>query len=158
MAQARSRPQMERLKFPLTARQVEALDSMLEELFRAQRRPAGTTSASETTLLGRGTGSGDGPIEEITLGANLDIVGTELQVDFSSIVVPDELTDLTDILLTALATGDLLQWDGTDWINITVANLMFDAPRWELLSTGDPTFPEIVFAGGEPVYVFNLTP
>lgn len=45
MSRPRSRPQMDRLAFPLDARQVEALDNMLEELFKAQRKALPTTAA-----------------------------------------------------------------------------------------------------------------
>lgn len=118
----KKRPQMERLKYPLTPRQVEALDNMLEQLFRASKRTS-SVSLSEGTLAGRGSASGDGPPEEITLGSNLSIVGTELQIDASGLV-------------SALVT----------------------AGRWEVLTDGAPYATELVFAGGEAIYVFNPTP
>jgi len=37
----RSRPQSDRLRWPLTARQVEALDDMLEELYKSMRKSRG---------------------------------------------------------------------------------------------------------------------
>ena len=36
------------------------------------------------------------------------------------------LTDLSDISLTGVASGDMLKWDGSDWINRTAANVRTD--------------------------------
>lgn len=148
-----NRPQMERLTFPLTARQVEALDNMLEQLFRVSKR-TDSIALSQGTLAGRGSASGTGSIEKITLGTNLSIVANELRVNLTG---HDQISELTDVLLTSLTVGDLLQWNGTKWINITVNTLFFNSglgPKWDLLTTGDPD-PEMVFAVGEVVWVFQ---
>lgn len=66
----RLRPQQRRIKWPLTANQVEAIDEMLETLFRAVRNleSSSTSSSSSATASSQGTtfimlgdsGGGDG--------------------------------------------------------------------------------------------------
>lgn len=111
-----NRPQMQRLKWPLTASQVEALDDMLEQLFKVQKRPTGVT-LPEDTLGGRGPSSGSGSIEPITLGARLSIVGSELQVE--SELEPQMLT--RTIALTIDGAGSTITTGVKGYLRLPVA-------------------------------------
>ena len=55
----------------------------------------------------------------LTEGEKLDI--TTRLTDLEAVVVPSELSDMTDVDLTTdpPASGDLLQYDGTDWVPYT---------------------------------------
>ncbi|MFA5670783.1 MAG: hypothetical protein WC967_16235, partial [Balneolaceae bacterium] len=40
--------------------------------------------------------------------------------------IPDELSELTDVTLSGLATDDVLVWNGTKWVNITAPTIPTD--------------------------------
>jgi len=56
-------------------------------------------------------------------GDPLDVVRINAAGDELEFAPPDasgatQLSDLTDVDLTGIATGDMLQWDGTNWVNV----------------------------------------
>jgi hypothetical protein len=59
------------------------------------------------------------------------------------------LDDLTDVTITSVASGDRLRYNGTAWVNSTLA--------WVPLTNGDATTPELIFAGGD-VVMTEVTP
>lgn len=58
---------------------------------------------------------------------------------------PVALDDLSDVVITAAATGQRLRFNGTNWVNV--------ATIWQPLTNGDTTTPELIFAAGDVVMV-----
>src|SRR5690349_3750331 len=62
------------------------------------------------------------------------------------------LDDLSDVVITAAATNDLLQFDGTNWVDvakIAYGNLPSGDGTWDIGSTKRTTFPQAwTFGGG----------
>lgn len=57
-----------------------------------------------------------------------------------------DLDDLTDVVITSPATGQILKYNGTNWVN--------SAPGvWAPLTNGDTTSPELIFALGDVIMV-----
>jgi hypothetical protein len=52
-----------------------------------------------------------------------------------------DLDDLTDVVITAPAEGDMLRFDGTEWVNTP--------GRWEPVTTNPGGGPELVWDGDE---------
>jgi hypothetical protein len=69
--------------------------------------------SAASKLLGRGSASGAGDPEEITVCTGLTMTGTTLTASASA----PALDDLTDVAITSPATDDVLQYDGTGWVN-----------------------------------------
>lgn len=70
-----------------------------------------TISADAVAVVGGATGLAGG-------GATVDQVNTAITAALAALTIPDEIADLDDFSGTP-ATGDLLQWDGTDWVPYT---------------------------------------
>ena len=70
-----------------------------------------TISSEAIAVVGGATGLAGG-------GATVDQVNTAITAAITALTIPDELADLDDFSGTP-ATGDLLQWDGTDWVPYT---------------------------------------
>jgi hypothetical protein len=73
-----------------------------------------TAATAANRLLGRGSTSGAGDFEPITLGSNLTMIGTVLSAAGGGV---DALDDLTDVVIATPATDDVLQYDGAEWVN-----------------------------------------
>lgn len=69
--------------------------------------------SAASRLLGRGSAAGAGDVEELTIGAGLTLTGTDLTASASA----PALTDLTDVTLTAPATGSVLIKSAGDWVD-----------------------------------------
>jgi hypothetical protein len=76
---------------------------------------AGLTMAA-ARLLGRNT-AGTGAAEEIVLGTNLSFSGTTLNATGGG---ASNLDSLTDVTITTPATNQVLQYNGSQWINAAV--------------------------------------
>lgn len=74
-----------------------------------------TAATQAARLLLRGSASGGGDWQEGTIGAGLAIVGTELRATAAA----PALDDVTDVALSTLAAGQVLTWNGANWVNQT---------------------------------------
>lgn len=130
---------LQSLKYPLTAHQVEVLNSMLEVLFREFRR--GETTAE--TLVG---------VLDVEQGGTGKASFTPYTLVAGGITSTEQLQSLSDTgtlgqILTSQGPGTLPIWD--------------DAPEtgqtgeWSVLTDGDVDDPELIFAGGDVIMVFT---
>ncbi len=74
------------------------------------------------------------------------------------------LSDLTDFAITSAANGDLLRFNGTDWVNITTATLNATLDHGALLGLTDDDHSQYIrvdgtraFTGNQSIGGFNLT-
>lgn len=74
------------------------------------------TAASK--LVGRGSAAGAGDFEEITLGSGLTMTGTTLSASASA----PALNDVTDVSISGAAAGQVLVYDGDEWLNKSLAD------------------------------------
>lgn len=65
-------------------------------------------------LLGRGSAGGAGDWEAISLGTNLSFSGTTLNASGGG---GGALDDLSDVAITTPATGQVLKYNGSAWVN-----------------------------------------
>lgn len=161
------------LQYPLTAHQVESLNSMLESLFKKSN----SASSSELTgILGVDKG-GSGRATAIpysviiggitTTGQHQSVsdVGTAGQILTSN--GPDNppsweddpvpvatLDDLTDVEITAPQDGDILVYRPNDsdpdlWVNEQPTPDPFI--EWSVLTDGNVASPQLIFAGGDVI-------
>lgn len=187
------------LMWPWTAHQVEALNDMLELLFR--RISDASTITGILPVLHGGTGLAEFEPYQVVVGGTdtteplqqVEGVGDATQVLTSNGagVVPTwedvaanlELDDLTDVVITPpIFEGDIISWDDTNnwWANrpfpVVILNDLEDVEiisptpddvltydnalgqwvdrrtrQWSVLTNGDVTTPELIFAGGDVV-------
>jgi hypothetical protein len=70
-----------------------------------------TISSEAIAVVGGATGLAGG-------GATVGEVDAAISAAIAALTIPDEIADLDDFSGTP-STGDLLQWDGTDWVPYT---------------------------------------
>lgn len=118
MANQKPRPQFDRLSYPLGARQVESLDSMLEYLFKEQKRMRSLLGASDadavSSLAGLSDVSVPSPTDNYVLTFNSSTGLWEAEAPASGTVALD---DLTDVVITSAKREDTLVYNGTNWVN-----------------------------------------
>lgn len=80
-----------------------------------------TAATAANRLLGRGSAGGAGDFQEIALGAGLSMSGNTLSATGGG--GAGALDDLTDTIITTPAADDVLQYNGSEWINQPAENL-----------------------------------
>lgn len=103
----------------------------------ASSTPATLTAYATTTITGTLTVS-SATTSQFTGGIN--VTGGCVSVDGSCIGGATVLTDLTDVSATSSASGDLLQYDGTVWRNVSPASLGIGAIAYSDLSDTPSTY------------------
>ena len=81
----------------------------------------GIVSTDTLTLTGTGTLNGLDSIDatgEATLESTLDIAGDVTGTGLSAVVIADNAVDGTDIALGSDAQGDIMYYNGTDWVRL----------------------------------------
>lgn len=159
------------LQFPLTAHQVEVLNSMLETLFREFRRGDPLTSGTGVLPVANGgtgrataipysvivggittTGQHQSVADVGTAGQVLTSGGPGLVPTWEDGSVVATLDDLTDVTITAPAEGDILVYhDAGDSDPAGWYNEPSPYPVWSVLTDGDLTQPELIFALGDVI-------
>lgn len=126
-----------------------------------------TLTATNLTLLGTGTLTDLDAIAgttEATLEAALDIGGDVTGTGLSAVVIADNAVDGTDIALGSDTTGDVMYYNGTDWIRLgvgangTVLKLAGGVPTWGTDDTaGAPVWNTIGDASADGSVAFGGT-
>lgn len=80
-----------------------------------------TPAAAASRLLGRGAGAGAGDWQEVSLGTNLSMSGTTLNASGGG--GGGALDDLSDATITTPATNEILQYNGSAWVNEDVPQI-----------------------------------
>lgn len=126
-----------------------------------------TLTATNLTFLGTGTLTDLDAIAgttEATLEAALDIGGDVVGTGLSAVVIADNAVDGTDIALGSDTTGDVMYYNGTDWIRLgvgangTVLKLAGGVPTWGTDDTaGAPVWNTIGDAAADGSVAFGQT-
>lgn len=124
------------LKYPLTAHQVEVLNSMLETLFREFRRGA----PDATTVVG---------ILEVDQGGTGKGSFTPYALVAGGVTSTGQLQSLPDLgtagqVLTSQGAGTLPTWADNS-----------GGGNWSVLTNGDEEYTELIFAGGDVIMLFT---
>lgn len=149
------RPQQWRLKWPLTSSQVEALDDMLQTLYKAVKNL--TVNVQQITgilpIANGGTGADNAPDALSNLG------GQPLDADLTALAA---LSSTGYLARTGAATYALRTFQAGSGISLSNAdgaagNTTITATggsggsQWSVLTNGDPVNPELIFAGGDVI-------
>lgn len=155
------------LQHPLTAHQVEALNSMLETLFKKTNTAASAELTGVVTVDHGGSGRASAIPWSVICGGltttgqhqSVSDVGTLGQILTSqgagTLPIWDDpatpiatLDDLTDVTITFPLDGDVLTYDSgtSQWVNIPSPFV-----EWSVLTNGDLVAPELIFAGGDVI-------
>jgi hypothetical protein len=159
------------LQYPLTAHQIESLNSMLESLFQksnsarsseltgilaVDKGGTGRASAIPYSVICGGistTGQHQSVADVGTSGQLLTSNGAGTLPTWEDAPTPiATLDDLTDVTITTPAEGDVLVYDdGTNqWVNEPAGVVYYE---WSVLTNGDVTSPELIFAGGDVIMI-----
>ena len=77
-----------------------------------------TTLGGELTVKEKGSFAKNVTVgTDLSVGGELTVGGTTL-TDLLAGVSIDSLGDIEDVTLTSTANGDILQWDGSKWVNV----------------------------------------
>lgn len=117
---------------------------------------AGTDNSTDVTLTGTGT--------------YLSITGQAITVDpitesdisdlgaYITGITGEPLSDLSDVTITTIASGELLKWNGTAWINNTLAEAGIQpAPTEGAFANGDKTKLDGIETGADVTDTTNVT-
>jgi hypothetical protein len=104
-----------------------------------------TAATAANRLLGRGSTSGAGDFQEISLGAGLSMAGSTLSATGGG--GSSALDDLTDVIITTPATNDILQYDGAEWVNQPLAGGAPTSASYVTLGTNATLTSERVLTG-----------
>ena len=110
----------------------------------------GIVSTDTLTLTNTGTLNGLDAIDatgEATLESALDIGGDVTGTGLTAVVIADNAVDGTDIALGSDAQGDLMYYDGTNWVRLAAGNAgevlqtggVGANPSWAAAAAGDVT-------------------
>jgi len=104
-----------------------------------------------------------GVAEVVSLGQTLTVAGG---TNIASVVSATDtvtlnwsaaLTDLSDVIITAAATNDVIQFNGTNWVDVTPATLVSTVNTEDLadITAGGTASGQVLVTGTTP---FNYTP
>lgn len=156
------RPQQWRLKWPLTPSQVEALDQMLETLYR--------TVKSLTINVGQivgilpiahgGTGADNAADARVNLGLEIGVDVEAHDPDLDALAALNTTGYMVRTGAAGFATRTFQAGTGISLTNAdgvsgnTTISASGTGGTWSVLTNGDNDFPELIFASGDVIMTF----